>query len=264
MNNISLTVPLEVAALNRASKMLADLANDCGQPIAATVEIAADPIKQPAGKIVEKTVAAETPQHSEVVILTPEQTQQALTPAATSDIATYENPDIEKPDKTGLRWDYRIHAKSKLIVKRTGEWKLIRNTAPELIAQVRAEQAAVTVPTVTPVPTSEGIAYEIGAGGQAVQVTAADQVFGKPQEVAPANPVLQPVAPITPTPTAPAPIEFAGLMAKIAARQVERPAFGEAITAALTRHGIASLPLLFSYPDKVVLIDQELDALWLA
>jgi len=53
-------------------------------------------------------------------------------------------------DSLGLPWSNKINTDSKLCVKKTGEWKVIRKTPPEIIEQVRNElRAAMNAPVET-------------------------------------------------------------------------------------------------------------------
>ena len=223
MGNISITIPLTVIALVRASDMLHGLAKDIGDsntlPIASKVE---KDDATPSNNIHETVTMPETVE---------------------TNISTFENPDITKPDKTNLFWDARIHTGSQLIVKRSGEWKLIRNTLSALVEQVRTEQANITAGA------TGAIEFELGANGEA-QPTTAESVFGNGSNESTSEQTQG--------------IDFAGLMMKITNRQTEKPEFKNIIDAVLAENSVASLPALIPMTDAIPVIDKRLDELWVA
>lgn len=165
-------------------------------------------------------------------------------PAAPGPVATPEPPAAEAPqtgsetDRDGLPWDERIHASSRAKVK-DGTWRKRKGVNDDYYAQVVAElkgapqqqPAAPVTPSITPEPS-------------------AGSVFHSPQPEQPAAPVPPPGASAPEAPkTFP---EFA--------QKTHQAGFGhEAIQAACAKHGVPSMPLLSTQPDKIPLVWAELN-----
>jgi len=225
MNNMSITIPLEYNALVRASDMLHGLAQDCKRDDGTDL------------KAVAPTTPVEPVQATPVepVQATPVETVQATPVQATPTPPV--QPDPSEPDANGIRWDGRIHTKSKTRLVRGDTWKLIRNIDPALVEQVKAEQDQMTEEQVP-------LAFEIGSDDQAAPI--ASQTF------APVAAVVEPVVAVT----------FPSLMQKITQRRVERPEFGDIINAVLAEFNVPSLPALVPMVEIIPQIDARLDQLW--
>ena len=248
MNTISLTVPMDVSALTRASEMLQGLAADLsqgGQPAktlesethTAAPEAAATsaPVETPAAKEVfgDQQPAAPSPS------LFAEQPAWAPKPAAATAIAQPPEPaqpaaapaDVDL-DGEGLPWDARIHAGSKAkLAKKPHGWKNKRGVDAETIAQVEAElRAAMAASPANPVAPNEPATPSTPAASA--------------QQMAPA----QPAAPARAVST------FPELMAKITASGIDQAT----VTAAVNKQGLQALPLLAARPDLIPAVAAEL------
>lgn len=257
MNTISLTVPMDVSALTRASEMLQGLAADLtqgGQP-AKTLEpethtaapeaaVTSAPVETPAATEVfgEQQPAAPSPS------LFAEQPAEAPKPATTtvSAATTAATPEPAQPatapagvdlDGEGLPWDARIHAGSKAkLAKKPHGWKKKRGVDAETIAQVEAElRAAMAASPANPVAPNE----------PAAPATVADST--------PATPST-PAAPAQPAAPAGAVSTFPELMAKITASGIDQAT----VTAAVNKQGLQALPLLAARPDLIPAVAAEL------
>lgn len=165
-----------------------------------------------------------------------------VTPAAKKEIPRTDKPDPKSLDADGIPWDGRIHGKSQTRLARGNTWTLIRGIeakSPGLVDQVKAELlAAQTATTEQPATVTP--------------ITPASQAFGN-QQPATVDPVVTTVAPI----------DFAGLAAKITPRVVATPEYNQTIQAVLIEFGVSGgLPMLMGMPDLIPQIDAKLDSLW--
>jgi hypothetical protein len=138
-------------------------------------------------------------------------------------------------DAQGIPWDGRIHATTKTFTA-NGHWKNRRGVADADVATVTAELRA-------------------AMGAPAVSMGAPAVSMGAP--VAPAVPVVTPPPP--PPPAASLPSDpFAAFMKKASAAINGGNLTREALVAAHTKYGIASLPALMARPDLIPAVELEL------
>ena len=212
---VSVTIPMEVSALRRAITMLEGMAEDLGQPVAATIEqiTEAGNLSQSATDVfdpkpattvtVTGTVQPVMVKESTPVTIaeTPVTAQHATAPASSVDL-----------DGEGLPWDVRIHSSSQTkLSKNPNGWKKKRGVDPALVATVEAELRA-ALAAGTPAP---------------VQAT---------------------VQPVTPAPVQADGVKtFPELMAGITGNNILQ----EVVNAGLTAISMPSLPLLAARPDLI-------------
>jgi len=193
--SISLTLPIEYNALTRASKMLRDLATDINMDDEDSDVLEESPI-------------------------------EASIPASEGGIKPAEPPQVSSVelDSDGLPWDARIHTGSKLKLKKSEQWKKIRNVSPELVATVEAElRAALAASPESPItPTEEPAA-------------------------APPPPTESGIDPATVT-------NFPLLMTAITSEGID----DVAVLAAVNKVGLTALPLLPTRPDLIPTVAAEL------
>ena len=241
MGTISLTIPLELNALTRASEMLHGLAIDLSKKPVVTgpgpSSTAADdqhiaapaPAPAPAPAVTTDLAATEVfggpkqqapapaPANSAAETATPQAGGPTQNTPAQTETATPAPAGVEV-DNDGLPWDHRIHAlgaggtHNKL--KKTQQWKKKRGVDAALVTEVEAELLAA-----------------MSAG--------------------PANPVVtttEPAPAPAPAPTATGAVTtFPSLMSAITANGIDLAA----VTAAVNAQGLTHIPLLASRPDLI-------------
>lgn len=136
-------------------------------------------------------------------------------------------------DAAGLPWDARIHsgAKTKLA---NGNWKLLRNVDPALVASVEAELRGAPKPAAPTTPA-------------AAQVVEPASVPLPPVPVAPPAGVPSPPAPL-PTPPAPKPITNA---AQLVAAVMDKRFTTDQVNAACQAVGVENVASLLAKQDKL-------------
>ena len=129
-------------------------------------------------------------------------------------------------DAMGMPWDERIHAKSRLKVKRTNAWKLQRNIDKEYVAGIEAETKLRLL------------------------------VEAAPLEIL--TPPLDPRAinPLTP------PISHNALMLKITSRQKDDPPYINVVLGLIKEMNLSSMHELLGQPEKTTEFDNRLEQLW--
>lgn len=153
-------------------------------------------------------------------------------------------------DSAGVRYDERIHAKTKTTNK-DGTWKLARGVDQALVAQIVAEQK--------------------GAGSYPFQNTAASLGLVPAAGIPPSNVPAVPSLP-SPTPAAAAfgaatnaspsdPNSYIGLVTRFQTHMVAGHVSGPEAVQCCMAVGVADLPALAIMPSHVAAVSQQLDAL---
>ena len=266
MKSISITVPMDYAALTRASDMLRGMAIDVRQgadePLntdwargtsasctavddqnapdpnhaAAEEKDAATVFGSQPGKPATTGESAPSAEEAGPADSPNEPAQPA--PAAASPGEANEatgTPGVEL-DSDGLPWDARIHAGSKTKLKKSQQWKPKRNVDPDLKAEVEAELRAA-----------------MGAGGEPAKPAAPAAPAEPAKPAAPAEPA-KPAAPAAPAEPQGAITTFPALMSRITAAGITQ----ERASAAAKNQGLPSLPLLATRPDLIPAVAAEL------
>ena len=162
-------------------------------------------------------------------------------------------------DGLELPWDHRINTKSKLcLTKAPNEWKVIRNTDPAIVEQVRNElRAALSAPapiadsaTTTPVTAPAPVAPQAPAP--------ASVVAPPPQQVQAATAQQAQAATAQQAQAATAPIDFPTLMKAIAVAGIP----DETLAAAVAKVGLPGVALLATRADLVKPVSIDLGLGW--
>lgn len=182
-------------------------------------------------------------------------TPQPIVPAPPPAVPVAPPPGVPTPapgtelDADGLPWDHRIHAESKAINKGDGKWKAKRNVDAALVAAVQAEHRAI-LGTQAPSPFN-GLktAGELGVGSPAPSPVPAVPPVPSPL---PVPPVPGAASTTPPVPTgAPLVISFQELIPKVTAALAAQTIDQAKVQAALSAHGVATLPGLLAHPHLV-------------
>lgn len=149
-------------------------------------------------------------------------TAPAFNPFGKATVVTEENPDPNKEDTRGFKWDSRIHARTKT-KNLDGTWRYQRGMAQDKIDRIEAEirQVKATPPAafVPPAPPAPPTAQAV--------------------PVAQAAPVAAPVD------------DFPALMSLITTGISTQGLKRDKVNEVLQRHGIPSLPVAASRPDLI-------------
>jgi len=237
MDNVSITVPMTLAGLNRAEDFFHGLA----------VDLAKQTIVVTAGGDI---------QAGDLIKVDP----SSLAGAAKIDLPRTDKLDPASYDKqgTGIPWDARIHTKSKLRLAKDDSWKLIKSIetkSPGLVASVTAELL---------VNKEAALSVELGIAPAPIAPAPIAPAPIAPAPIAPAPIAPAPIAPapIAPAPIAPAPIDFAGLTLKITPRVQADPNYMQIVGQVLAEFKIeGGLPAVMQFPALIPQIDARLDQL---
>ena len=147
-------------------------------------------------------------------------------PFKKNSVVVEENPDPEKEDTRGFKWDSRIHARTKT-KNLDGTWRYQRGMAQDKIDRIEAEvrqvkstPPAMFIPPAPPAP---------------------------PVVTAPGEPVVAPVD------------DFPALMTLITTGISTQGLKRDTVQTILQRHGIPSLPVVASRPDLIPTIIKEIN-----
>ena len=150
----------------------------------------------------------------------------AFNPFKGNTVVTEENPDPEKEDTRGFKWDSRIHARTKT-KNQDGTWRYQRGMAQDKIDRIEAEVRQVKA---TP-----------------------------PAAFVPPAPPTAPAVPVAQSEPVAAPVDdFPALMTLITTGISTQGLKREVVNSLLQKHGIPSLPVAASRPDLIPKIIQDI------